>query len=200
MFYPMMINVKNKKVSVVGGGRVAYRKVKTFLKYGADVKVISINFINKFEKIKDKIEIIKDKYTPEYIKNSFLVVAATSSKETNEKIALFCKENKILCNIADDIQLSDFIVPSSIKKGDLIVSVSTSGKSPLLARKIRKEIEEIFPYEYDDYVNTLGETRRLVIEKCKDEKRKNKLLNELIDLDLEELKKRREKYEDCSRL
>ncbi|SHH52977.1 precorrin-2 dehydrogenase/sirohydrochlorin ferrochelatase family protein [Tepidibacter thalassicus] len=198
MFYPMMINLKNKKVTVIGGGKVAFRKVKKFLEFDCDIKVVSPLYIDKFESLKDKITIIEDEYKKEYIKDSFLVVASTSNKELNEDIAIYCRENNILCNVVDDINLSDFIVPSSIKRGDLVISVSTMGKSPSLSSKIRKELEEKYDEEYEEYVNILGEMRALVLKKCNDESEKKKILNEIVNLNIEELKKRRYEYENSS--
>ncbi|SHK31727.1 precorrin-2 dehydrogenase/sirohydrochlorin ferrochelatase family protein [Tepidibacter formicigenes] len=198
MFYPMMINLKNKKVTVIGGGKVAFRKVKKFLEFDCDIKVVSPLYVDKFESLKDKITIIEDEYKKEYIKDSFLVVASTSNKELNEDIAIYCRENNILCNVVDDINLSDFIVPSSIKRGDLVISVSTMGKSPSLSSKIRKELEEKYDEEYEEYVNILGEMRALVLKKCNDESEKKKILNEIVNLNIEELKKRRYEYENSS--
>jgi precorrin-2 dehydrogenase/sirohydrochlorin ferrochelatase len=194
----MMINLKNKKVTVIGGGKVAFRKVKKFLEFDCDIKVVSPLYVDKFESLKDKITIIEDEYKKEYIKDSFLVVASTSNKELNEDIAIYCRENNILCNVVDDINLSDFIVPSSIKRGDLVISVSTMGKSPSLSSKIRKELEEKYDEEYEEYVNILGEMRALVLKKCNDESEKKKILNEIVNLNIEELKKRRYEYENSS--
>ncbi|MEJ8555287.1 precorrin-2 dehydrogenase/sirohydrochlorin ferrochelatase family protein [Tepidibacter sp. Z1-5] len=196
MFYPMMINLNNKKVTIVGGGKVAFRKAKKFLEFNCDVKVVSPSFIENFDSI--DVKLIYDEYKNDYLKKSFLVIAATSSKKVNEDIASYCKKNNIMCNIADDINLSDFIVPSSIKRGDLIISVSTMGNSPSLASKIRKELEINYGVEYEEYVSILGDIRNLILEKCTDKDKKKRILNELVDLNLEELKKRRLDYENNS--
>ncbi len=196
MFYPMMINLKGKKVTIVGGGKVAFRKAKKFLEFNCDVKVVSPLFIKDFDSI--NVKFIYDEYKSDYLKKSFLVIATTSSKKVNESIAIYCKENDIMCNIADDIELSDFIVPSSIKRGDLVISVSTMGNSPSLSAKIRKEIEINYGVEYEEYVDILGDIRNLVLEKCTDKDEKKEILNELVNLDIEELKKRRLDYENNS--
>ncbi len=200
MFYPMMINLENKRITVIGGGKVAFRKAKKLLEYKGEVVVVSPFLIDEWKEIKEKMCIIKEEYKKEYIKDSFLVIAATSSKEVNEKIALYCKEKKILCNVVDDMDLSDFIVPSSIKRGDLVLSVSTMGKSPSMASKIRKELEEKYTKEYIEYIEVLGEIRKLILEKCEEEKVRKKILNEIVQLDIEELKKRRYDYENSSRI
>lgn len=194
----MMINLENKSVAVVGGGKVAFRKAKKLLEFNCKLKVISPSLIEEFNDIKDNMKIIEDEYKEEYIENSFLVIASTSSKNTNENIAIYCREHNILCNIVDDINLSDFIVPSSIKRGDLVISVSTMGKSPSLSSKIKKDLEEKYTDEYIEYLEVLGDIRKLVLKKVHDENIKKKILNEIVDLSLEELKKRRYEYENSS--
>lgn len=196
MFYPMMINLENKDVTIIGGGKVAFRKANKFLDFNCNVKVVSTSFIKDFDNI--NINLINDEYKEDYLKESFLVIAATSSKKVNEVISNYCSENNIMCNIADDINLSDFIVPSSIKRGDLVISVSTMGKSPSLSSKIRKELEINYGLEYEEYVNILGDIRNLVLQRCKDKDEKKRILNQLVDLNLEELKKRRFDYENNS--
>lgn len=196
MFYPMMINLENKDVTIIGGGKVAFRKANKFSDFNCNVKVVSTSFIKDFDNI--NINLINDEYKEDYLKESFLVIAATSSKKVNEGISNYCSKNNIMCNIADDIKLSDFIVPSSIKRGDLVISVSTMGKSPSLSSKIRKELEISYGMEYEEYVNILGDIRNLVLQRCKDKDEKKRILNELVDLNLEELKKRRFDYENNS--
>lgn len=198
MFYPVMLNLENKNVAVIGGGKIAYRKAKKLLEFNCKLKVISPSLIDEFNIIKKDVEIIEGEYREEYIKSSFLVIAATSSKYINENIALYCSKNNILCNVVDDIKLSGFIVPSSIKKGDLVISVSTMGKSPSLSSKIRKDLEERYTDDYIEYIEILGDIRKLVLEKYADENIKKKILNEIVDLSLEELKKRRYEYENSS--
>ncbi|CAH2212016.1 precorrin-2 dehydrogenase/sirohydrochlorin ferrochelatase family protein [Tepidibacter aestuarii] len=196
MFYPMMIKLDNKKVTIVGGGKVAFRKAKKFMEFNCDIKVVSPSFIKDFDSI--DVKLINDEYKEDYLKESFIVIAAASNKKVNEDISSYCKENDIMCNRADNRDLSDFIVPSSVKRGDLVISVSTMGNSPSLASKIRKELESNYGIEYEEYVNILGDIRDLVLEKCTDKDEKKRILNELVNLDIEELKKRRLDYENNS--
>ncbi len=196
MFYPMMINLDNKNVTIIGGGKVAFRKAKKFLEFNCKIKVISPSFIEEFYSI--EVKLINDEYREDYLKESFIVIAASSNKKVNEDIDNYCKENNIMCNRADNKELSDFIVPSSIKRGNLVISVSTMGNSPSLASKIRKELESNYGVEYEEYVNILGDIRNLVLKNCTDKNEKKKILNELVNLNLEELKKRRLDYENNS--
>jgi precorrin-2 dehydrogenase/sirohydrochlorin ferrochelatase len=186
--YPIMLNLKDKLVSVVGGGEVALRKVNTLLEADANIQVVSPELVDGFSMLAHKITIIKSNYEERLIRSSYLVIAATSSKEANKSIAEFCRNKRILCNIVDDIELSDFIVPSSIKRGSLIISVSTLGKSPALASKIRKELEEKYTEEYEEYVELLGSIRRLLLERCSDIRERKRILREAIDLSIDELR------------
>ncbi|WP_195941061.1 precorrin-2 dehydrogenase/sirohydrochlorin ferrochelatase family protein [Romboutsia sp. 1001713B170131_170501_G6] len=195
MLYPINIEIKDMGITVIGGGEVAYRKCKNFLDFGKTVKVISKDYINKFEELKDKLEIINDEYREEYLKSSFIVVAATNNKEINREIGIYCRENGKLVNVVDDIELSNFTVPSYVKRGDLLISVSTGGKSPSLSSKIKKELEEKYDDSYEEYIDILGELRKEIIKKYNDISERRKKLKALINLDLAELRELKIEYQ-----
>ncbi len=188
MLYPVNIELQDLEITIIGGGEVAYRKCINFLRFEKTLKVVSNNFIDKFDELKGKIEMIDDIYKEEYIKNSFIVVAATNDKEVNKTIGIYCRDNGKLVNVVDDIKLSNYTVPSYIKRGDLLISVSTGGKSPSLASRIKKELEETYDDSYEEYINLLGQMRKEIIKNNKDISLRKKKLNELINLNLEELK------------
>ncbi|CAM3034996.1 bifunctional precorrin-2 dehydrogenase/sirohydrochlorin ferrochelatase [Hathewaya histolytica] len=191
MYYPLMIEMKDKNVYIIGGGKVAIRKARKFLEYGAKVIVISPEFIEEFYTLKTSVgknlSIISENYNKELVKNAFLVIGATNIDKVNQEIAMFCKGNNIMCNIVDSMELSDFIVPSTIKRGDLEIAISTLGNSPSLCAKIRKELEEKYDDTFDEYVKLLGEGRALVLEKYVDEKKKKDILNSMVQMTKEEL-------------
>ncbi|CEQ27077.1 precorrin-2 dehydrogenase/sirohydrochlorin ferrochelatase family protein [Paraclostridium sordellii] len=189
MNYPIMIDLMGKEITVIGGGKIAYRKVNNFLKFGYEVTVVSREFIEDFKKIENKIKIIKDEYSEKYIKDSFIVVAATNNKKVNESICMFCRSNNKLVNVIDDQKLSNFIVPSCVKRGDLVISISTGGKSPSLASKIRKDLEIQYDDSYEEYLILLGELREQILEKYDNPSMRKDLLNKIINLNYDELKK-----------
>lgn len=189
MNYPIMIDLMGKEITVIGGGKIAYRKVNNFLKFGYEVTVVSREFIEDFKKIENKIKIIKDEYSEIYIKDSFIVVAATNNKKVNESIGMFCRTNNKLVNVIDDPKLSNFIVPSCVKRGDLVISISTGGKSPSLASKIRKDLEIQYDDSYEEYLILLGELREQILEKYNNPSIRKDLLNKIINLNYAELKK-----------
>ena len=188
MFYPINLKIDDMKIVIIGGGKVAYRKCMNFLAFNKKVKVISQDFIEEFEEIKDQIEMIKDRYDEKYIKDAFVVVAATNNKEVNREIGIYCRQHNKLVNVVDDKELSNFTVPSFVKRGDLLLSVSTGGKSPSLSSKIRKDLEEVYDDSYEEYVKLLGEARDNIIENTRDIKERRKKLKELVDLSFDELR------------
>lgn len=188
MLYPINLEIKDMKITIIGGGDVAYRKCKNFLEFGKSVRVVSPEFIDSFELIKNNVELIYDVYKEEYIKDSFIVVAATNNKEINKNIGIYCRSCGKLVNVVDDIKLSNYTVPSYVKRGDLLISISTGGKSPSLSSKIRKDLEEVYDDSYEEYVKLLGEARDNIIENTSDIKERRKKLKELVDLSFDELR------------
>lgn len=188
MYYPINLKIEDMKIAIIGGGKVAYRKCKNFLDFNKNVTVISEDFIEEFEDLKDCIDTIKDNYNEKYIEDVFVVVAATNNEDVNREIGLYCREHGKLVNVVDDADLSNFTVPSFVKRGDLLLSVSTGGKSPSLSSKIRKDLEEVYDESYEEYVNLLGEARKKIIKNTEDIKERRKKLNDLVNLTIEDLK------------
>ena len=190
MLYPINLNIDKIKITIIGGGKVAYRKATNFLNFDKKVTVVSKEFIEEFEEIKEKIDMIYDKYDEKYIEDSFVVVAATNDKQINHEIGVYCNQKGKLVNVVDDKELSNFTVPSYIKRGELLLSVSTGGNSPSLSAKIKRELEEKYDESYEEYVELLGLARKKIIEENKDIKDRRKKIKALIDLSLEELKEK----------
>ena len=189
MFYPINLKIDDMKIVIIGGGKVAYRKCMNFLAFNKKVLVVSKEFVKEFEEIKEQVEIVKGAYNEKYIKDAFVVVAATNNKEVNHQIGTYCRQHNKLVNVVDDKELSNFTVPSFVKRGDLLLSVSTGGKSPSLSRKIRKDLEEVYDDSYEEYVELLGQAREMIIENTSDIKERRKNLKELLDLSFDELRR-----------
>ncbi|HFL3270717.1 precorrin-2 dehydrogenase/sirohydrochlorin ferrochelatase family protein [Clostridioides difficile] len=189
MLYPINLKLDELDVVIIGSGEVAYRKCKNFLEFNKNVTIVSKQILNKFYDLKGNIKIIKDDYKEIYIKDASVIIAATNNRELNMEIGLYCRAKNKLVNVVDNIEISNFTVPSYIKRGDLLISVSTGGKSPSLSSKIKKEIEERYTEDYEEYLNVLGDIRKKVIKKYEDKSKRKDVLNMLVTLDLEELKK-----------
>lgn len=190
MLYPINLNIDKMKITIIGGGKVAYRKATNFLNFDKKVIVVSKEFIEEFEEIKEKIEMIYDKYDEKYIEDSFIVIAATNDKKINHEIGVYCNQKGKLVNVVDDKELSNFTVPSYVKRGELLLSVSTGGNSPSLSAKIKRELEEKYDESYEEYVELLGLARKKIIEENKDIKERRKKIKALIGLSVEELKEK----------
>lgn len=190
MIYPINLNIDKMKITIIGGGKVAYRKVMNFLNFNKRVTVVSNEFIEEFEEIKEKIDMIYDKYDKKYIEDSFVVVAATNDKQINHKIGVYCNRNGKLVNVVDDKELSNFIVPSYVKRGELLISISTGGNSPSLSAKIKKELEDKYDDSYEEYIKLLGLARKKIINENKEIKERKQKIKALIDLSIDELKEK----------
>ncbi|MDI3312446.1 MAG: bifunctional precorrin-2 dehydrogenase/sirohydrochlorin ferrochelatase [Thermoanaerobacterium sp.] len=160
-YYPIMLNISNKKCLVVGGGKVAYRKILSLLEFGATITVLSSSFIDEILKLckSHKIKLVKRNYQKNDVENYFLVVVATNDKFVNKEISDECKKKNILVNVVDDKELSTFIVPSVMRKGDLTISISTNGKSPLLSRRIKEMLDNMFENDVENLIAELSNAR-----------------------------------------
>jgi precorrin-2 dehydrogenase / sirohydrochlorin ferrochelatase len=160
-YYPLFLNVRAMKCTIIGGGLIALRKVKDLLEHYADIKVVSPYICKGINDLstQGKIQVLKRKYQVGDLADSCLAVVAVGDKSLNKKVVKEAKERKVLLNIVDDPELSDFIVPSVLHRGDVSIAVSTSGKSPALARKIRTRLETHFAHEYSALALLVNEVR-----------------------------------------
>ncbi|MHC1747727.1 MAG: bifunctional precorrin-2 dehydrogenase/sirohydrochlorin ferrochelatase [Cellulosilyticaceae bacterium] len=192
----MMVNLKGKQVTVIGGGKVAYRKVKNLLLHGCNITVVAPWFRDEFKGLEGSIKQITKYYNEELLKGSFIVVAATSEKTVNEAIAIYCDKHNMLCNVVDTPERSSFIVPASITRGDLTISICTNGKSPSLSRRIKEEIGMQYGEEYAPYVVLLGRLRELVLQEITSEEERKTILTAASKMSFEALT---QYYETCSK-
>ena len=160
-YYPVFLNVRGKRCVVVGGGEVALRKAEVLLEHDAMVEVVSPTLCPELIQLaKAKvISVLSRDWEPRDLKGAFMVIAATAESNTNKEIASEAKQQKILVNVVDNAEQSDFIVPSCLHRGDLSIAVSTTGKSPALARKVRTSLEQYFGEEYASLTDLIGEVR-----------------------------------------
>jgi precorrin-2 dehydrogenase / sirohydrochlorin ferrochelatase len=177
-YYPVFLNLRGKKTVVVGGGKVAERKIVSLLKAGADITVISPVITKKIEKeqLKNKLKHVNRQYRKNDLNNAFLVIAATDSLVTNKKVS---DDAACLVNVVDTPDLCNFIVPATVNRGPLSIAVSTSGVSPALSRSIREELEKAFGFEFARYLDSLRKIRAEAMEEIKDAKKRSRLLKSL---------------------
>jgi len=166
-YFPAFLNIRRKKCLIVGGGGVALRKVNTLVSCGADVTVIGSRVHQDLMQLAKKkvVRVMRRDYEPGDLKEAFIVVAATDDRKVNRKVAEDAKKARALVNVVDDPDPSDFIVPSVLRRGDLILAVSTAGRSPALSRKLRTRLERTFGEEYGPLVTLIEEVRSSLKQK-----------------------------------
>jgi len=160
-YYPIFLNISGRRCVVVGGGQVALRKVKALIECGADIEVISPDLCLELRRLAESREVraLNREYQSGDLRGAFVVIAATDNSDVNRKVAEEAKRNAALVNVVDDAENSDFIIPSYLRRGDVTVAISTAGKSPALARKIRTRLEKDLGNEYASLTNLIGEVR-----------------------------------------
>ena len=160
-YYPIFLDIKDKKCVIVGGGAVAARKAERLLDCGATVFVISPKLAPELAALKEKklISHIAAQYSGDLIDGAALIIGATDDEKTNARISLDARAKGIPVNIVDDPQKCDFILPSLVKRGDLAIAIGTGGKSPALARHLREDLESRYGKEYEVLLNVLGNLR-----------------------------------------
>ncbi len=160
-YYPVFLNISGRKCVVVGGGQVALRKVKVLLEHGADVKVISPDLCPELVQLAGSGEIrsLNREYRTGDLAGAFVAIAATDNIDINRQVVAEARSKAVLINVVDDAENSDFIVPSYLRRGPVTIAVSTAGKSPALARKIRSTLEKELGDEYALLALLINEVR-----------------------------------------
>jgi precorrin-2 dehydrogenase / sirohydrochlorin ferrochelatase len=164
-YYPIFINLKGCPVVVVGGGSVAERKVATLLKAGADITLISPSLTRRLAawSAGGRIKEIRRSYRSGDLGGAVLAFTATDSSMVNQAVAREASKKKILINVADQSTSKGFIVPALFAKKDFMIAVSTGGKSPTMAKKMRDHLKTFFSTESAASMDKLGKTRRKLI-------------------------------------
>jgi precorrin-2 dehydrogenase / sirohydrochlorin ferrochelatase len=172
-----MLRLEGKSAVVVGGGKVAERKVIGLLGTGSQITVISPNATDELKRLAScgRIGWNEKSFSKEDIEGAFLIFAATNDNELNQYIKMAASDQQLV-TIADDPEGSDFHVPSHIQRGRLSIAVSTGGASPTLARKIREQLEQQFDEGFEDYLEFLFSARQRILKEVKDASRKRKIL------------------------
>jgi precorrin-2 dehydrogenase/sirohydrochlorin ferrochelatase len=185
-YYPLMLDLKNIKCLVIGGGEVAKRKVYSLWECGADITLVSPEIVSGLMELAErkKITYLKRKYQRGETRGFSLVFVATPDPEVSRQVAEEAKTAGIFCNIADAPSLGNFIVPARIQRGDLSICVSTNGKSPLLAKKIRIDLENNFGPEYAKLLELMESERKEALEKIPEGVKRKELFEKLVYSDI----------------
>ena len=179
-YYPVNLDIKNKKCLLIGGGSVGSRKAETLLECGAELTVVSPEVTKEIQTFADdgSLRLKKRHYKSSDIDEKiFLVIGATDNDELNEQIHKDAEQFNLLCNIADKPKVCNFILPAIVHRGDLIIAVSTSGKSPAFAKKLRQRLEKEYGDEYAIFLELMGAIRKKLLN-CEHEPEAHKHLFE----------------------
>ena len=185
-YYPVHLDIQNRKVLVVGGGSVGTRKVKTLLDCGARVTVVSPEVSRQLRELAASGDIIlaERSYQSEDLTGVFVVIGATDDETLNQQISSDADRLNTLCNIADRPEVCNFILPSIVQRDDLVITISTSGQSPALAKKLRKTLENQFGEEYGTLLQLMGAIRKKLLQQAHKPETHKPLFEQLINSDL----------------
>lgn len=166
-YYPINLNISGRSCAVLGGGKVAERKAISLLNAGAAVTVISPELTPDLAKLAGARRIIHiaRPYEAGCLADFFIVICATDDRIINKQAAQEARDKGALVNVVDDPDQGDFSVPAHIVRGDLMITVSTGGKSPVFARRLREEIGATYGEEYGMYLELIARVRDEMKEK-----------------------------------
>ncbi len=175
-FFPAFLNLENKKILIVGGGKIAGDKISRLLNFTKDITIISPKIDTRVKNLIENHSLTykEREYQKGDLKDFFIVVAAVDDIKIQEAIFKEAKELKVLVNSVDSTDFCDFIFPSFIKRGDLTIAFSTSGISPSFSKYLKKAFESLIPENIETFLKKLksirenmpkGKKRRAVLDK-----------------------------------
>ncbi len=184
--FPICLNMQDKLCLVVGGGAVAERKIRALLEHGARVRVVSNSITAQIEQWQREnlAQILIRGFQEEDLKGVFLVFIATNDRQVNCEVSQLCRQKGIPANVVDDPEQCDFLVPAIVRRNSLTFAVSTEGKSPAYARKLRRDLEEIITPAHGEFVDLLGEARVYLQSHVPDIKKRKQILESLVYSDI----------------
>lgn len=185
-YFPILLKLEDRLCLVVGGGFVAERRIAALLEAKAKVKVVSPRLTDAIARWAEQGLIVAEQrpYEPADQAGAYLVVAATDSVEVNDAVWQLAQKSNQLINMAERSERGDFIVPSVVRRGKLVIAVSTLGASPSVAASIRRQLERSFGQEYEVYLDFLSEFRLKVQELVKDTKVRQEWFRAVLQADL----------------
>ena len=194
-YYPAFLDLRGRNCLVAGGGIIAERKVESLVECGARVKVVAREATAGLVQLAqdDTIELALRGYSPADLAGIFLVIAATDDPAVQARIGSDAKERGLLVNVVDDPANCTFIVPAVARRGELSIAVSTGGRSPALAARIREKLEGLFGPEYEEWVDLLGQLRAPLAARFPDPEERKAAWYRVVDSDWVELIRRGER-------
>ncbi|NJB72818.1 precorrin-2 dehydrogenase/sirohydrochlorin ferrochelatase [Saonia flava] len=164
--YPIFLKTSQLNILIVGGGNVGLEKMTFLLKSSPDatVQMVAKDFLEETLMLAKtgNVKIVRDAYDKKYLEGKHMVIACTDDVPINEQVYHDCRERNILVNVADNPPFCDFYMGGIVTKGNVKVAISTNGKSPTTAKRLRQFFEEVLPENIDDLVKNLNEYRKTI--------------------------------------
>jgi len=185
-YYPIGLDILDRRCLVVGGGEVGQRKAQRLLECGARVTVVGKQLTPVLKRLvrAGRVSHVAADYGEAHLDGAFLVIGATDDRAVNDRIFRDARRRGVLANIVDDPERCDFILPALCRQGDLVITVATGGRSPALARKLRQELEERYGPEYGVLLGIMGELRGRIIGRGEGPDENRKIFEALVDSDI----------------
>jgi len=186
MFYPIYLNLKGKRVVIIGGGEVAERKIESLLDTGASITVLSPQVTRHIASLADRkrIELHERAYAHGDCAGAALVFSATDDPEISRAVYKEASALGIFVNTADQPALCSFIMPAVVRRGDIGVAISTGGTCPALAARLRRKISSVIGPEYARLAELLSRTRSEIRGRIRDERERKELHYRILDSDI----------------
>ena len=161
--FPIFFKLEGRRCVVVGGGAIAAQKLAGLLESGAEVCIVAPVAIEAIQELarSGRLMWLQEEFRPAHLDGAFVTIAATGKAEVNAQVFQAARQRGVLCNAVDDPERCDFFYPAVVRRGDLQIAISTAGKSPALAQRIRKELEQQFDASYGRWLDWLGSVREL---------------------------------------
>jgi len=181
--YPIFLEMGGRRAVVIGAGAVAVRKAQSLLDAGARLVVVAEHVDQMMTALCQRTgaELIKSRYSRDYLVGAAMVIAATNDHPLNRRIYKDCQQLEILCNVVDEPELCDFFVPAVVRRGDLQIAISTEGHSPAYAGHLRKKLEQLFTDKHGEFLSELHAFRKRIIDDLPDGAGRKALLGRLVD-------------------
>lgn len=184
-YFPMFINLKNERVLVVGGGKVALRKIKKLLPFGAQITVVAPEILDEIEAM-EQLALYKRCFCVEDLEvRPAVVIAATNQKEVNRQISTLCRERNIPVNVVDDPDECSFLFPALVQQGNFSAGISTAGASPTAAIYYKEKLQGLLPENLDGILDWLEEKRQEMKKQIPEQAKRAGLFRQLFDACLE---------------
>lgn len=178
-YFPLFVELAGQRILVVGGGRVALRKVEKLLPYEPEVVVVAPEIRPELENLQG-VTLVRSRFFPDLLAGAVLVIAAAGDVDVNHEVSALCREKGIPVNVVDDPAACTFFFPALVKRGPLSVGISTSGASPCAAAYVRRQVEDLVPESFETILELLRALRPVIRTSISDEQLRAEFFTQLL--------------------